>query len=115
MDDRRDANSAEQPRSDLESTPPNHNNHSNLESGGSQETDQPVQVQEHEPNDAHPRYRKLSWMGWSAFIIGLLFAITVPGLIVGIVTKQFAWGIGTSGVVTPVGVWVASSWLKRRR
>lgn len=53
-------------------------------------------------------------MGWSAFIFGLLLAIMVPGLIVGIVTKQFPWGIATSGAVTPVGVYLGGAFLKRR-
>lgn len=91
---------------------PNHNNHTDPETGNSVGTDRSVQGQGHD--DAHPRYRKLTWKAWSAFIVGLLLAIIVPGLIVGIVTKQVAWGIATSGPVAAVGVSLGDAFLRRR-
>lgn len=43
---------------------------------------------------------KRSWM--AADIIGILVLSMLPGVILGVVTGQVAWGISLSGAIAPV-------------
>lgn len=45
---------------------------------------------------------KRNWMWVAALVFGVLSLIVLPGLIVGIMTRQMSWGVELSGAIAPI-------------
>jgi hypothetical protein len=73
-----------------------HSDSITLEADSPEEPRQPEAVRGNNP--------KRTWMWVAVLIVGLLLLIMVPGLILGIVTRQVAWGIAISGATAPAVV-----------
>ncbi|KAH8768264.1 hypothetical protein F5883DRAFT_70172 [Diaporthe sp. PMI_573] len=50
---------------------------------------------------------KRTWMWLALLIVGVLFLVVVPGLVLGVMTGQLPWGIALSGAVATVASFFA--------
>jgi archaellum biogenesis protein FlaJ (TadC family) len=55
----------------------------------------------------HVKSSRHKWAWTAALISGVLSLIVVPGLVVGVMTRQMSWGIEFSGAIAPIVIFLA--------
>lgn len=81
--------------------PPLHNDSDpiTLEVDSSEGNGHPTPDAERGSNNAFPTRSKLSGTRVVLLIVGALFLVVAPGLVLGVAAKQIPWGIALSGAI----------------
>lgn len=72
------------------------------EAGSSAAAHQPLADAERDFNEEFPIRSKLTRTRLALLVAGVLFMVVVPGLVLGLITRQVQWSIALSGAIATV-------------